>query len=153
MSDLYLVLRNRLDAVAEWVAIEPAVLRAARERRGLSYETMAREIHVSAKTWERYEKAGRVPRHALRAIAEVLELEIDEPALARIVIAGSDEERSEILDHLAMIDERLNAIDAKLGLLVPAEQLEALEAARAEAAAALELLEDSTPAAAPARRA
>jgi transcriptional regulator with XRE-family HTH domain len=153
MSDLYLVLRNRLDAVAEWVAIEPRVLRAARERRGLSYETMAREIHVSAKTWERYEKAGRVPRHALRAIATVLELEIEEPAMARVIVAGSDEERSEILERLSVMEDRLESIDAKLSLLVPAEQLEALEAARAEASAALGLLEEPPTAAAHARRA
>ena len=153
MSDLYIVLRNRLATVAEWVAIEPAILRAARERRGLSYETMAREIHVSAKTWERYEKAGRVPRHALRAIAAVLELEIEEPALARVIIAGSDEERSAIVDRLAVIEEQLAAIDAKLSLLVPAEQLAAREEARAEATAALEILEDRPRVATPARRA
>jgi transcriptional regulator with XRE-family HTH domain len=153
MSDLYLVLRNRLEAVAEWVGIEPQVLRAARERRGLSYETMAREVHVSAKTWERYEKAGRVPRHALRVIAGVLELEIEEPAMAPVIIAGSDGERSEILERLAAMEGRLTSIDAKLSLLVPVEQLEDLEARQGEAAAALELLDPSSSAGAPSRRA
>jgi DNA-binding transcriptional regulator YiaG len=56
MSDLYLVLRSRLAAVAEWVYIPTDVLREARERKGLSYETMGRVLNVSSKTYERYEK-------------------------------------------------------------------------------------------------
>lgn len=114
MSDLYLVLRNRLDAVPEWVFIEPEILRAARERRGFSYETMAREIHVSSKTWERYEKAGRVPRPILGTVAEVLNLEIEEPARQRVVASGSKEERSELLELVGELGSKLDALDRKL---------------------------------------
>jgi predicted transcriptional regulator len=84
MSDLYLVLRSRLEAVPEWVFIDSDILRAARERRGLSYETMARTLPVSSKTWERYEKAGRVPRQSLTKIARELDLEIEEPVRRRV---------------------------------------------------------------------
>lgn len=133
MSDLYLVLRNRLDAVPEWVYIEPEILRAARERRGFSYETMAREVHVSSKTWERYEKAGRVPRPLLATVAEVLELEIEEPARQRVVAAGSKEERSEILDRLDKIEELLAHLDENVSRLVPAEAADAPSAVRAAA--------------------
>jgi predicted transcriptional regulator len=84
MSDLYLVLRSRLEGVPEWVFIDSDILRAARERRGLSYETMARTLPVASKTWERYEKAGRVPRPLLAKVASQLDLEIEEPIRQRI---------------------------------------------------------------------
>jgi transcriptional regulator with XRE-family HTH domain len=84
MSDLYLVLRSRLESMPEWVYIDSDILREARERRGLSYETMARTLPVSSKTWERYEKAGRIPRPLLAKAAGVLELEIEEPIRRRI---------------------------------------------------------------------
>jgi predicted transcriptional regulator len=79
MSDLYLVLRSRLESMPEWVYIDSAILREARDRKGLSYETMARTLPVSSKTWERYEKVGRIPRPMLARVAAVLELEIEEP--------------------------------------------------------------------------
>jgi len=53
MSDLYLVLRRRLEAVTEWVEIDTATLRSARKALGLSYEAMGRALNVAAKTWER----------------------------------------------------------------------------------------------------
>jgi transcriptional regulator with XRE-family HTH domain len=88
MSDLYLVLRSRLDSVPEWVYIDTHVLLAARNARGLSYESTARELHISSKTWERYEKAGRIPRPLVPRVAELLELEIEESPARRVVIEG-----------------------------------------------------------------
>jgi hypothetical protein len=81
MSDIYLVLRHRLDTVAtEWVPIESEVLLAAMKQRGLSYEGFARQIPVSAKTAERWVKRGRVPTWHIDRVAELLGLEIERPA-------------------------------------------------------------------------
>lgn len=107
MSDLYLVLRSRLEAVPEWVFIDTAVLRAGRERKGLSYEAMGRELHVSSKTWERHEKQGRVPRPLVPAVAATLDLEIEEPVRQRVVVEPG---RS--------IEERLTTIEAKVDELL-----------------------------------
>src|SRR4051812_6752460 len=112
MSDLYIVLRSRLEALPEWVFIDAAVLRTARERKGLSYETMARAIPVSAKTWERYEKAGRVPRHMVARIAAPLGLEIEEPEPQRVTARVPRSDRD--------LGEALNAMDAKLDLIIAA---------------------------------
>jgi transcriptional regulator with XRE-family HTH domain len=87
MSDMYLVLRHRLETVAtQWVPIETAVLRAARTRLGLSYESLARQIPVAAKTYERWEKAGRVPVGTVEKLAGLLELEIERPTFEQPVV-------------------------------------------------------------------
>jgi predicted transcriptional regulator len=114
MSDLYLVLRNRLDAVPEWVFIDAEILKAARERKGLSYETMARTIPVSAKTWERYEKKGRIPRPNLPRVAEVLDLEIEEPARQRVTVrlektnVGEDERFDRLEQLMIALDRKID---------------------------------------------
>jgi transcriptional regulator with XRE-family HTH domain len=106
MSDLYLVLRSRLEAVPEWVYIDKDVLESSRKARGLSYETMARTIPVSSKSWERYEKAGRIPRPMLERVAEVLNLEIEEPVVRRVTpeydppARNGDDDMVELRDHL-----------------------------------------------------
>lgn len=74
------VLTRNLLTMSEWVYVDRATLEAARRERGLSYETMARQIPVSSKSWERYEKAGRIPRGMIERVAEILELEIELPA-------------------------------------------------------------------------
>lgn len=86
MSDLYLVLRRRLDDVTEWVELDTSLLRDARKARGFSYEAMGRQLNVAAKTWERWEKSGRVPRYELRRVAELLDLEIDWPKRTTVSI-------------------------------------------------------------------
>src|SRR5690348_2408612 len=118
MSDLYLVLRRRLDSVPEWVYLPTSDLKAARDRAGLSYEGLARQLPVSSKTWERYEKAGRVPRHLVPKVARILGLEIETP---------------EVRPLTGRRDERLRAPAA--GELV--ERLEALEAGQARTEEAL----------------
>lgn len=128
MSDLYLVLRSRLEGVPEWVYIPTPTLRSAREAKGLSYETMARTIPVSAKTWERYEKAGRIPRPIVPRVAEMLDLEIEESAPRPRVIVPHEREAgggSELLDAVEAIvndaTERLSreirAVDAKVEMV------------------------------------
>src|SRR3954469_15042088 len=105
MSDLYLVLRHRLDDVRpDWVLIESAVMRRAREQRGLSYEAMGRLLNVASKTYERYEKAGRVPKPILPRLAEVLDLEIDQPARERVrVTATSGEDEGDLPGQVAVV--------------------------------------------------
>lgn len=86
MSDLYLVLRRRLQDVTDWVELDTDILHNARKALGLSYEAMGRRLNVASKTWERWEKAGRVPRHELRRVAETLNLEIDWPERTQITV-------------------------------------------------------------------
>jgi transcriptional regulator with XRE-family HTH domain len=91
MSDVYLVVRHRLSDVVDWAELGVTVMRNARKRKGLSYETMGREINVSGKTYERYEKAGRVPRHLLPRVAAVLDLEIEMSEPQRVVVTPAEE--------------------------------------------------------------
>lgn len=108
MSDLYLVLRHRLEAVAvDWIEIPTPVLKEARKRKGLSYESLARELNVVAKTWERYEKAGRVPRQLVSRVAEALDLEIEQPARQRISV--TDDQLGDEIRELRQTLERLLA--------------------------------------------
>src|ERR1051326_9036836 len=86
MSELYLVLRRRLEEVTDWVTLETATLKTARKALGLSYEAMGRKLNVAAKTWERWEKVGRIPRWELARVADILELEIERPTRQRIEV-------------------------------------------------------------------
>jgi predicted transcriptional regulator len=109
MSELYLILRRRLDLVKDWVPIETAVLREARLRQGLSYETVARKLPVSSKTYERYEKAGRVPRESFPRVVEVLGLEIDPPARPPLRLTEASQDLGdEIIERLDRIEKFLH---------------------------------------------
>lgn len=106
MSDLYLVLRRRLDDVVDWIDLGTETLFNARKRMGFSYETMGRKLHVSSKTWERWEKAGRVPRHELHAVAELLELEIlwpAQPVAIRVSPELPEERRGRLEEQLILV--------------------------------------------------
>jgi predicted transcriptional regulator len=108
MSDLYLILRHRLDHVTDWVHIETEVLREARKRRSLSYEGVARHLHVSSKTYERYEKQGRVPRELLPKLAELFELRIEQPAQTPLQITDPPKDLGdEIIKRLDRIEKLL----------------------------------------------
>jgi predicted transcriptional regulator len=132
VSDLYLVLRSRLDAVPEWVYIETEILRSARESKGLSYETMARTVPVSAKTWERYEKAGRIPRPILSAVADTLGLEIEEPVARRVTLESPEPEPAirasldEIRGIVEGIDRKVDVLDLPARLAAIDERLREL---------------------------
>ena len=110
MSDMYLVLRRRLSDVTDWVELGTETMRNARKALGLSYETAARLIPVSSKTYERWEKAGRVPRHLVPKMAEVLGLEIEIPRLKSVQIREDDT----IADRLDRIEQALDAINGLL---------------------------------------
>ena len=143
MSALYLVLRSRLDSVREWVLIDAAVLKAAREAKGLSYETVARELHVAAKTWERYEKAGRVPRALLAQVAELLGLEIEEPSPKRVTIEPLELRVKALAELRSHLDQRFDTIESMLTELAPREEVDPLAAARAGADAARKEAEEA----------
>lgn len=69
-----------------WVTLGTEVMREARNRKGLSYEGVARAANVSAKTYERYEKAGHVPAHLVGRFATILELEIERPTGGKVIV-------------------------------------------------------------------
>lgn len=114
MSDMYLVLRRRLETVTtQWVEIETAVLREARTRKGLSYESLARQIPVAAKTYERWEKRGRVPTWHVDKVAELLDLEIERPIFdPPAVRVGTDKDqmvalRGEVAELRELVEKLL----------------------------------------------
>ena len=56
-------------------------LYALRKERGLSREAVARELRISAKTYERYEKDGRDPAApVLVQLADFFGVTLDQPA-------------------------------------------------------------------------
>jgi transcriptional regulator with XRE-family HTH domain len=107
VSDLYLILRRRLDHVTDWVMVETDVLREARKRLGLSYEAVARQLYVSSKTYERWEKAGRIPRPVLPRVAEILKLQIEREGQPPLALAVDDELSREIIARLDRIETLL----------------------------------------------
>lgn len=125
MSDLYLVLRRRLEDVAahvEWVVLGTDTLKSARNGLGYSYEAMGRQLNVSAKTYERYEKAGHVPRHMLPRVASVLELEITQPEQVRVDLPDRGDLPAAAATITNEISSRFDEIDAALRLLLDGQQ-------------------------------
>src|SRR5215831_14410989 len=110
MSDLYLVLRHRLDVVVDWVDIGTETLLNARKAKGYSYETMGRLLHVASKTWERWEKEGRIRRDMVEQIADVLELEIERPARQRISVVDEVHSGDPVLARLDRIEALLDKL-------------------------------------------
>jgi transcriptional regulator with XRE-family HTH domain len=100
MSELFLVLRRRLEDVVDWTHLGTETLRLARKRKGLSYEGISRLLNVSSKTAERWEKQGRVPTHRLAAVATLLDLEIEELPPIRAGVSADDPEVAAQLDRM-----------------------------------------------------
>jgi len=75
----------------DWVPIGTDTLRAARKAKGYSYEAMGRLLSVSSKTYERYEKTGRVRRDMLDLVAEVLGLEVERLPAAKVTVSEPGE--------------------------------------------------------------
>lgn len=119
MSELYLVLKTRLDDVTKWVPLGTTVMREAREAQGISYETVSRAVHVSAKTYERWEKRGEVPNTALEAVADVLRLQVersDSRSIVEVADAKSAEDRLDRLEEqVAEVLAGVRAILAQRG--------------------------------------
>ncbi len=100
MSDLYLVLRERIGQVAENVAIPTEQLEQAQKARGLSNERMGWQISVSEKTWRRWKKTGQVPVHSFQRVAEVLRLEIVRPEFDPVEVALPPESLADVVAEL-----------------------------------------------------
>lgn len=97
--------------MAEWVELGTETMRTARKAKGLSYESTAHLMHVSSKTYERWEKRGAVPRPTLDLAAEALGLEIEkaEPVRVRVSERGADSDAQ--LDRIERLLETLVARD------------------------------------------
>jgi transcriptional regulator with XRE-family HTH domain len=82
-----------------WHPIPTETLVAARDRLGWSREHAARQLSLSSKTLERYEKHGRVPVALLPLFAQVYELELEQPAPPPLTVpaAGAEAPAREIL--------------------------------------------------------
>lgn len=91
--DLYLVLRERVETVAEGFTIGKDVLDAAQQARGFSHERMGRELGISEKTWRRWKAVGVVPYEKLDDVAKVLRLEIERPTQKVVIGSARDEDQ------------------------------------------------------------
>ena len=100
---MYLVLRRRLDEVKQWIPLGTDVMKTARGSR--SYETIARLIPVSSKTYERYEKRGAVPREMVDPVARVLGLVIERPEFVPVKLRLTEEQREAVDDRLDAIQD------------------------------------------------
>lgn len=112
MSELYLVLRRRLEAVAEWVHIGTEEMQAAQDGLGLSNERLAAKLFIVSKTWERWKAKGAVPRGQLPLVASVLGLEVE--AAAPVRVFTEEEGAADEAATLARIDRRLQRIEEAL---------------------------------------
>lgn len=123
MSDLVVVLRERIRAVRRGVPLGTDRIRNAQEAIGLSNEKIARELYISEKTWRRWRDIGEIPREHLPAVAKVLRLEIEDPTApsgellieARLgtiegQIAGIERRQVELVDTLDDVLRTLNRL-------------------------------------------
>lgn len=111
MSELYLTLRRRLDEVNSWIEIGVDTMRTARNAKGLSYEAMGRLLNVSSKTYERHEKAGRLPRQLVEKFATILDLEIDTPTPVRITVPADPSLSSDVRELRVQIERLVDRLD------------------------------------------
>lgn len=119
MSELYLTLRSRLEEVTNWVILGREVMRNARNAKGLSYEAVGRSLSVSAKTYERWERQGRVPRGDLDRLAKVIGLQVEHPSFEEPVVILEPEATPQGGDDLSAwmarvegkVDEALRRLD------------------------------------------
>lgn len=124
---MYLVLKSRLESVANWQYIGSEVLKSARKQRGLSYEAVGRLANVSSKTYERYERDGRVPEHMVDKFAGILGLEIERAVPTPLTVTVGDDEQlpaddvatllRELRSLRGVVESRLRAVEADLAQL------------------------------------
>lgn len=119
----------------------------ARNQAGLTQDELVELATFSKRSLSDYERGATIPYRQMREISKLLARPVE------WFLHGDDEDEQTIVELLSMIEKRLTVIDAKLSLLVPAEQLQDLEARQAEASAALELLDPPASAGAPSQRA
>lgn len=81
----------------------------ARDAKGLSREAVARQLGTSAKTYERYEKEGRVPTHTVEKLAGILDLSIARVP-ARTLTVEEDPETSDLRALVVRIEDAARSI-------------------------------------------
>jgi transcriptional regulator with XRE-family HTH domain len=111
MSGIYLVQRRRLEELTKWVTLGSDVMKGARDSLGLSYEAVARQVPVAAKTYERWEKRGQVPAPSVARIAELLRLEIEHAPRTTVTVANDEESMTDIRRELAIEVARLRKLN------------------------------------------
>lgn len=124
--DLYLVLRERLEAVADTINIDSHILAESQQARGFSNERIARELYISEKTWRRWKTAGGIPAARLADVEKVLNLDIERPVRQRVVLADdlvTEPASDEVLARLARVESLLQDVLRRL----PGEQDEPQE--------------------------
>lgn len=117
MSELYLVLKRRLDSVAEWVELGTDEMQAAQNRLGLSNERLAPKLYIASKTWERWKKRGAVPRRELERVASVLGMVVEttQPVTLNLPEGGATAaEFSRLRSELAKIAADFAALEAQV---------------------------------------
>lgn len=113
----------------DWVEIDTAVMRKARNAKGLSYESAGHALHVSGKTYERRKKDGRWPKHDVEQLAQVLGLDIERPPpLERVSVA--EEVPADLVARLEAVADQLAGTARELTALVKAQALPPVKAAR-----------------------
>lgn len=101
----------------EWVELGTDVMREARKRKGLSYEGAARQINSSAKTYERYEKSGKVPAQMVESVARTLGLEVEASAPVRVFTEEAEAaDAARLVLEVAEVNDRLRRIEEHLGI-------------------------------------
>jgi DNA-binding XRE family transcriptional regulator len=113
MSDMYLTLLRRIECVTTWVRLGTDVMKAARNDQGASYETIARAVPTSSKTYERWEKRGEVPNYAIEAVAAALNLRIERAERRSLTLpdeGAPDAPPGEADERLDRVEQRLEEV-------------------------------------------
>lgn len=120
MSEISSDLMSRVRVVApprapsrKWVILGEGVLRDARVAKGLSTESLARLLHVSGKTIERWEKRGEAPRHFIYEIASVLDLDVEPPPRFQVLVP-TEPDLAQILEAVQLLVARFDGIERQL---------------------------------------
>ncbi len=119
--DLYLVLRERLEAVADTIHIDAEILHEAQNARGFSNERIARELYISEKTWRRWKAKSAIPADRVDDVAKVLNLDIERPPARRVVLATelAEGEASARLEALEAASKRIEELVRELVRRLP----------------------------------
>jgi len=131
MSDLTLVLHERIKGVRRGVHIGSDRLREAQDNTGLSNEKLARRLYVSEKTWRRWRDLGEVPREHLPAVARELGLQFE--PLDPVVIGVASESPTAVVEEAPPESARLEGLEHR-----QAQLLEMVDGLRASQSAVIQ---------------
>jgi hypothetical protein len=103
MSELYLVLRSRLDGVVDWVYLDGKIVMDARARKGLGREALGARLHIPA-------LAEELDIRIEQAVTEPLSATITEPVPAAAEVALL---RTAVVEALGKLDQILELLHAR----------------------------------------